>query len=226
MKTGIFYGVSVGPGDPELITLKALRMMERCPVICAPRTRDGRMLALEIAEQAVNLKGKHIVPLDFTMTWDKQEQHDAHLKAASLVEAQLAAGQDVAMLNLGDVSIYATFGYLRDILSQRGYDTAMVPGVPSFCAIGARLGVSLTAGEEPLHILPANAPGLEEALVQPGTKVLMKAGRQVTRLKQLLGESASRITLVRDCGLATEEVYQGLEEVPENPGYFATALVK
>ncbi len=128
------------------------------------------------------------------------------------------------MLNLGDVSIYATFGYLRDILSGRGYEAVMIPGVPSFCAIGARLGVSLTAGEEPMHILPANAPGLKDALALPGTKVLMKAGRQVGKIRRALG--GGRAALVQDCGLPDERVYEDLSNVPEDVGYFASVIVK
>ena len=91
MSKGIFYGVSVGPGNPELLTLKALRAIERCPVICAPRTRDGRMLALEIARQAADLTGKTVLPLDFVMSQDREKQHAAHLKAAELVEARLCS---------------------------------------------------------------------------------------------------------------------------------------
>ena len=117
----------------------------------------------------------------------------------------------------------ATFTYLREILEARGFEAVMVPGVPSFCAVAARLKESLTAGEEPLHILPANGPGLEEALALPGTKVLMKSGRQMAQIAQLAGSQAA---LVVDCGLPTESVYQDLSEAPDKPGYFATVIVK
>ncbi len=222
MKKGILYGVGVGPGDPELLTLKALRVLESCPVICAPRTRDGRMLALEIAGQAMDLTGKTLLPLDFPMGHDAAQREEAHRRAASLLEKELLSGRDTAMLNLGDVSLYATFTYMRELLEPRGFETVMVPGVPSFCAVAARLGQSLTAGDEPLHILPAGGPGLEEALALPGTKVLMKAGGQMPRLRALAPASP----LVVDCGLPTEAVYESLAAAPEKPGYFSTALVK
>ena len=70
MKKGVFYSVGVGPGDPELITLKAVRTLERCPVVAAPQTKNGEMLALAIARQAVSLEGKTVVPLHFTMSRD------------------------------------------------------------------------------------------------------------------------------------------------------------
>ena len=144
MKKGVFYGVGVGPGDPELLTLKAVHLLERCPVIAAPRTKSGEMLALDIASAAVDLGEKTIVPLYFSMERDKAVQHAAHVDAAEAVRPYLDAGQDVAMLNLGDVSIYATYVYLMEILGEQGYEPVMVPGVPSFCAVAARLGVSLT----------------------------------------------------------------------------------
>ena len=91
MKKGIFYGVGVGPGDPELLTLKAIRLLERCPVIAAPRTKSGEMLALDIASAAVDLKEKTIVPLYFSMERDKAVQHAAHLAAAEAVLNSLLA---------------------------------------------------------------------------------------------------------------------------------------
>ena len=105
MKKGVFYSVGVGPGDPELITLKAVRTLERCPVVAAPQTKNGEMLALSIARQTASLEDKIIVPLHFTMSRDKAQQHAAHLAAARALRVHLDAGQDVAMLNLGDVSI-------------------------------------------------------------------------------------------------------------------------
>ena len=156
-RKGIFYGVGVGPGDPELLTVKALRTLERCPVIAAPQTKSGEMLALDIVRRAAALEGKTILPLFFTMARDKSQQRAAHETAADAIAAHLTAGRDVAMLNLGDVSIYATFGYIMDILRERGYEAVMIPGVPSFCAAAARLGLSLVSGETPLHIVPGAA---------------------------------------------------------------------
>ena len=116
VKTGVCYGVGVGPGDPELITLKAVHILERCPVIAAPQTKSGETLALDIVRGAVDLTGKTLLPLYFTMERDKALLHAAHEKAADAIQAHLDGGADVAMPNLGDVSIYATWGYLMDIL--------------------------------------------------------------------------------------------------------------
>lgn len=137
--TGTLYGVSVGPGNPELLTLQAVRLLRQCPVLAAPQTASGQMLALDIARRALGseLDGKTILPLQFAMSRDAAVLRASHETAASAVRPFLDAGQDVAMLNLGDVSIYATFGYLQEILQAQGYATAMAAGVPSFCAAAA-----------------------------------------------------------------------------------------
>lgn len=228
VRNGVFYGVGVGPGDPELMTLKAVRILERCQVIAAPETKSGEMLALDIARQAVPMDGKTVLPLFFTMERDQERQREAHKRAADAIEAYLAQGQDVAMLNLGDVSIYATYSYLMELLKARGYQTVMVPGVPSFCAVAARLETSLTTMNSPLHIIPAGGGLLEEALDLPGTKVLMKSGRQIEKVVDTLRDKhlIEKAAMVQNCGLPAETVYEDLNEAPAQAGYFATILVK
>ena len=229
MRKGVFYGVGVGPGDPELMTLKAVRLLERCHVVAAPQTKNGEMLALRIASGAVDLTEKTVVPLSFSMDRDPDVLQETHRKAARTVAEFLDRGEDVAMLNLGDVSIYATCSYLAELLRRQGYETEMIAGVPSFCASAARLGVSLTEMDQGLHILPGSAD-TEAALDLPGTKVLMKSGRQLPEIlrrlesRGLLAESM----LVENCGLPGEAVYPDLSrETPaEHTGYFATLIVR
>ena len=227
VKKGILYGVGVGPGDPELLTMKAVRLLQRCPVIAAPRTKSGETLALDIVRQALPLDGKTILPLYFSMERDKALIRAAHERAVDAIQAHLDAGEDVAMLNLGDVSIYATGGYLVDLLSARGYETEMVPGVPSFCAAAARLGISLTTRDSPLHILPAGGVSLEEALDLPGTRVLMKAGRRLPEVVSALEQRdlLKRAVLVENCGLPGERICTDLSQGTDF-GYFTTVIVK
>ena len=228
-RIGTFYGVSVGPGDPELMTLQAVRRLENCPVIAAPQTPKGGMMALDIAKGAVELSGKTILPLRFAMSLDPAVQKAAHIEAARAVKEYLDAGQDVAMLNLGDVSVYATFGYLQEVLEAQGYATAMAAGVPSFCAAAARLNRPLTGGmDAPLTIAPGG--WADRVLDTPGTKVLMKNGTQLPALFEKLAASGKLAgsALVCSCGLPDEAVYPDLSlDRPEGPaGYFATVLVK
>ena len=231
-RIGVLYGVSVGPGDPELMTLKAVRCLEKCPVIAAPQTAGGRMLALDIARGAVGLDGKTLLPLRFAMSRDPEVLRASHEEAARAVKEYLDAGQDVAMLNIGDVSIYATFGYLQEILQAQGYATAMAAGVPSFCAAAARLNQPLTGGmDAPLTIAPGS--WTDKVLDAPGTKVLMKTGRQLPALLDTLDAhgALSRSALVCSCGLPDETIFPDLSTArpPQDgskAGYFATVLVK
>lgn len=229
LKKGIFYGVGVGPGDPELLTVKALRVLGSCPVLACPQTKGEEMLALDIVRQAMDVSGKTILPLHFTMSRDPDVQHQAHLEAAEKVCEYLEVGQDVAMPNLGDVSIYSTYCYLMELVKERGFETRMIAGVPSFCAVAAKLGISLTEMNTPLHIAPGKAE-LSEVMHWPGNKILMKSGRQMPEVLQAIEEhdGLDKSAMVQNCGLPGEKVYPNLaEDAPkETTGYFATVIVK
>lgn len=229
VKKGTLYGVSVGPGDPELMTLKAVRCIEQCPVLAAPQTAAGRMLALDIAKGAVDVSSKIILPLHFAMSRDSEVLKASHAAAADAVRAHLDAGRDVALLNLGDVSIYATYGYLEEILTAQGYAAVRIAGVPSFCAAAARLGQSLTGGmEQPLTIAPGRH--VEQVLAAPGAKVLMKTGRSLPKTLDALRERGllANSAMVCNCGLPDEAVFPALTDYDpaQDAGYFATILVK
>ena len=224
-KQGVFYAVSVGPGDPELLTRQACRVLEVCDVIAAPRTKAGRMLALDIAAGAVDIKNKTILPLDFTMAHNAAVREESYRTAAGAIEAELTAGRDVAMVNLGDVSVYATAYYILERVRSDGFEVVMCPGVTSFCAVAARLGRSLTRMEEPLHILPGSAE-LDSALALPGTKVIMKSGKAIHETAEALKRHGllANAGMVADCGLETEQIYTDLRQLPEEISYFATIV--
>ena len=224
-KQGVFYAVSVGPGDPELLTRQACRVLEACDVIAAPRMKSGRMLALDIAGGAVDMRGKTILPLDFTMAHDAAVREDSYRTAAAAIKAELSVGRDVAMVNLGDVSVYATAYYILERIRSDGFEVVMCPGVTSFCAVAARLGRSLTRMYEPLHILPGSMD-MDSALALEGTKVLMKSGRAIRETVDALERHglAVRAGMVADCGLETEQVYTDLRQLPEEISYFATIV--
>jgi precorrin-2/cobalt-factor-2 C20-methyltransferase len=228
MKYGILYGVSVGPGDPELMTVKAVRILERCPVVAAPRTAGEKTLALDIASGAADLTGKTILNLEFAMTRDPAELAASHRAAADTLENELREGRDVAMLNLGDVSVDSTFAYMMELLRADGFESVMIPGVPSFCAVAAALGTGLTEMNEPLHILPAGGMAVDEALRLPGTKVLMKTGRAMPAVRAAIRRAglADRTQLVQNCGLPDEKICRRLEEASDEISYFTTMIVK
>ena len=228
MDKGIFYGVGVGPGDPELLTLKALRIINACPVIATPQTKQGSRLAYDIASGAVDMAGKAILPLFFTMSPDPAEREASYTVAADAVAAHLDAGRDVAMLNLGDPSLFGTHSYIQAILQQRGYRCEVCAGITSFCEAAARLGVSLTSIDKPLHILPAGYGDLEANLRLPGSKVIMKAAGGIGEVKEALRETGRyhSAALAENCSLPGERLCHNLDDAPDNTGYFTTILVK
>ena len=148
------------------------------------------------------------------------------MEAAQAVRSYLEQGQDVAMAVLGDVSVYSTYCYLMDLLKDE-FPCVMVPGVPAFCAVAARLGRSLTTMNSPLHILPGGGEGPGETLDLPGAKVLMKSGRN---FPQVLDELEKRglleqAAMVENCGLPGERICPSLEEKPQSSGYFTTIII-
>ena len=226
---GIFYGVSVGPGDPELLTLKAVRIIRTCDVIAVPRSsKNGEQVALEIARAAVaELSQKEIVPLDMPMTHDAAVLEKARAQAVETIINYLNKGSSVAFLTIGDVSIYSTYGYLHGRVIGRGYTAKMVAGLPSFCAAAARLGESLTEPKLPVHLIPAAYGGVAESLDLPGTKVLMKSGKTLKQtIDALRACGRTDVRIVQRCGLPGERVFYNLDEW-DNPGeYLSIVIVK
>lgn len=251
MKNGILYGIGVGPGDPELMTLKAVRLMKSCMVIAVPATDPSltepyfmeaagqgvdsdmtdclfRCLSFKIAVQAVpEIKEKPVLLLPMPMTREKAELEKAHILAASAIARQLKEGKDAAFLTLGDPCIYSTYLYLHREIVKRGFSAEIINGIPSFCAVSARLGEGLVENKEQLHIIPASYP-VEEALNLPGTKVLMKAGRQIGKVKQRLHDADLKVSvsMVENCGLPGERIYREISEIDEDAGYYSLLIMK
>ncbi|WP_333653131.1 precorrin-2 C(20)-methyltransferase [Lacrimispora sp.] len=224
--TGIMYGIGVGPGDPELMTLKAVKRMKSVDVIAIPHTDKELCVAYQIARQAVpEIEEKECIYLSMPMTKDKKVLEESHELAAKTVMEHLSKGKDVGFINLGDVSIYSTCSYLLDRLQEEGYTTRLEAGIPSFCAAAARLGIPLVSGSEELHIIPASYQ-IKEALQMPGVKVLMKAGRQMEAVKEEIRKCKASVVMVENCGMAEEKVYRSLEEIPEDAGYYSLLIVR
>ena len=223
---GIVYGVGVGPGDPELMTLKAVSLIKENEVIAVPGEKAEDTVAYKIAVQAVpELAEKELLSLHMPMTHDREELERNHEKAAETVISVLEQGKHVIFLTLGDPVIYSTFSYVQKRVEKRGYKTGIVSGITSFCAAGARLNTPLVEWNEPLHVLPA-VHRLESDLDQPGTYVLMKSGKKMGQVKELLARSGRDVMMVENCGMEQEHVYRGLEQIPENAGYYSLIIAK
>ncbi len=228
MQNGILYGVSVGPGDPELMTLKAVRTIERCSVIAAPETRGDKTLALDIVRGAMDVSGKEIMAISFPMSRDKSVINANYDAVAARIRAELEQGRDVALINLGDVSVYSTFSYIADRLSAQGFAVEIIPGVTSFCAVSAKLGTSLVQYDEMLHVLPASVGDMDAALALPGTKVVMKTGRGLRAVVETLERTGKldRASMIQNCGLENERICRVIDPAECSEDYFTTMIVK
>ena len=220
MKKGKLYSVGVGPGDPELLTAKAIRVLSECDIVAVPQSDGGGQTALDIAAQYI--KGKTVRSFAMPMTHDRAARDASHDAAADAICALIGEGKTVAFLTLGDPTVYSTAWYVHKRVAARDCEAELVPGVPSFCAAAARLGRALCENGEMLHIIPASHGREREGLDLPGSKVLMKAGRGVLRVRDELRESGQleQAALVERCGMEGERVVYDLDELDEPSGYF------
>lgn len=223
---GKLYGVSVGPGDPELMTLKAVRVIREADAIAVPNIGHKRQTAYSIAEEY--LAGKELLDCATPMT----REHDAACKAYKKIVddlcALLDAGKVVAYLCLGDIAIYSSYMYIHDIVVERGYEAEVIPGVTSFSACAARLGTSLCEGPERLLVVPVMASDIDDVLDVPANKVFMKSGRAVHDLRDAL-EAHGQLegaSMVANCGLPDEKVFERFADIENDADYFSVVIVK
>lgn len=226
MKRGMLYGVSVGPGDPELLTLKAVRVIRESDVIAVPNIGHKRQTAYAIAEE--HLQGKQLLDCTTPMTKDRSIVEAAYVKIADDLCRLLDQGKNVAYLCLGDIGVYSTYIYIHDLVCERGYDAAIIPGVTSFSAVAAKLGMALCEGPERLLVAPVMAADVGEILDVPANKVFMKSGKAIHELRDKLAERGQLeyASMVANCGLPDEKVFQHLADIDDDTDYFSVVIVK
>jgi len=223
---GIAYGVGVGPGDPKLMTLRAIELIRENDVIAVPGKEPKESVAYKIAAAVVpEIADKELVPVYMPMIKDRTLIDEEHKKGAALLKKYLDQGKNVVYITLGDPTIYCTFNYLQHYLEVDGYPVELVPGISSITAAAARLNLPLTEWDEPLHVLPA-VHKTDTAMDLPGTYVLMKSASHMKDVKETLRMSGKDVQAVIDCGMPTEQVYRSLEEIPDDAGYFALVIAK
>lgn len=227
---GIFYGVGVGPGDPELLTLKALKVIREADVIIAPVTeKNENSIALGIAGPYLSPRTE-IVPLVFPMVFQPEELSDAWRHNKAVILEFLEKGRRVVFLTLGDPMLYSTYLYIYRLLQGSGHPLITIPGIPAFCAIAGRTGFPLADGNDIISILPATCrpEDLEQAAQLADSLVLMKVSKNYDRLIGLLKESGyHEAVMVSKCGLADEETVWDLESAAGKPvSYLSTILAR
>ena len=230
--SGIFYGIGVGPGDPELLTVKAIKAIEQVDVLIAPKTekKDGSV-ALTVAKPYLK-KDVEIVYQVFPMVKGFAENStDAWESNKQEILELLRSGKNVAFLTIGDPMFYSTYIYVFRLLENEGVDIQTIPGIPAFAAIGSQLGYPIVEGDDVLSIIPATAsPEKVEKAMQAADNVgLMKVYKNFEEVADMLdkNEMAEQAVLVSRAGLDDEKIiYDVLAHKKDKLNYLSTILTR
>ncbi|MDQ0338388.1 precorrin-2/cobalt-factor-2 C20-methyltransferase [Caldalkalibacillus uzonensis] len=190
---GTLYGVGVGPGDPELITVKAFRILQKVPVIAYPKKRKGsKSYAHRIAEGFIPADEKQLVGLVFPMTKDKNILEREWNNTTATLWEYLKQGKDVAFVTEGDPLLYSTFIHMKRVMEEQHPEVniQVVPGISSINGAAARLGIDLADGEERIAIVPAtdDRETLRKVLLENDCVVFLKVAKVLDLLLSVLDE--------------------------------------
>jgi len=227
MATGTVYGIGVGPGDPELVTLKALRILRAAPVIAYPAPLEGDSFARSIVRQFLT-GGQREIAIRVPMLPERFPAQDVYDRAAREIAAEAAAGHDVAILCQGDPFFYGSFMYLFARLAAR-CRVEIVPGVSSLTACAAAGGLPLAAREETLTVIPAtlDETSLERRLAGVEAAAIIKLGRHFAKVRDVLCrlDLAERAHYIERASLPNQRILKLAEVDAAGVPYFAMILL-
>ena len=230
-KTGTLYGIGVGPGDPDLITLKAAKILGSIDIVfAAASTKNNHSLAVNIAKQHIP-ENTAVEMLCFPMTRDKDETRKAWRQHAQTIIAEIEQGKSVAFLTLGDAMTYSTFGYIVKHVQHMAphIEIRTVPGITSYQAAAASLNTPLVEGEESLMVVSGATGGnrLRQLEGRPENVVFLKAYRNVKDIKAAIDESGSYPSSVgvKNCSHPDEEIIPDIEELSRRIPYYWTLII-
>jgi precorrin-2/cobalt-factor-2 C20-methyltransferase len=225
--SGTLYGLGVGPGDPELITLKAHRLLQAAPVIAYPAPDEGESLARAIAAPHIP-EGRREIAIRVPMRTERQPAQDVYDRAAEEIAGELAAGRDVAVLCEGDPFFYGSFMYLFGRLAER-FPVHVVPGVSSLTACAAAAASPLAARTDELLVIPASAPArtLTVKLSETDAAAIVKLGRHFEKVRDCLAATGlmPKARYVERASLPNQRVLAIPEVDPDSVPYFSMILM-
>ena len=232
MKTGTLYGIGVGPGDPDLLTLKAAKILNHVDLVfAASSTKNAHSLAVDIASGHLK-KDVPVILLGFPMTLTKKELVSAWEKNAQQVIKALKKGQEAAFITIGDPMTYSTFGYLMQTIKRMDADIIIkiIPGITSFQAGAAAAGHVLTEAEESFTVISGamGAEKLKSIIDHTDNIVILKVYKNYKEIMNTLEDLdlKEKTTLISRCGLKGEEIIHNLKERPDVlPPYFSLLLI-
>lgn len=223
-----FYSVGVGPGDGAYITLGALRALEMSDIIAIPVKKSGeKSTALDIIRKEFNTDTKEILELEFPMPADMNIRKSARKTAADKIISNLKNKKNIAMITLGDVSVYSTCSYVHKAVKDAGFEVEIIAGIPSFCAAADKAQISLCEGEDKVAIIPSlKADSLEKCLDNFDTVIIMKAGRDIDRIYDILTKrDMAENAIVFSCVGMENELIENITK-GNSYGYFTTVIIR
>jgi len=229
---GKLFVVGVGPGDPELVSIKAGQVLKTVKKIFIPVSEHGRdSLAYEVAN--------HYIPADttvselvFPMTKDRRVLSQAYLENYQRIETVLRQGYDAALITIGDPGLYSTASQVVSLLRKHAPDIAVVtvPGINSFADAAARAGISLVEGNEIISVVSSydNAERLSAVIDASDTLVFLKTYKKRAAILDILKKKdlLKKAIYIRRSGLKGEEIIQDMENLPEEIDYLSMIIVK
>jgi precorrin-2/cobalt-factor-2 C20-methyltransferase len=217
-RIGTFYGIGVGPGEPDLITIKAAKVLAKVDIIfTASSSKNKHSLAVDIAKDHIP-ETTPVIKLSFPMCMDKNLLQQAWENNAGVIVENLRQGKDAAFLTLGDCMTYSTYGYLGRYVKKMAPEVVMVaiPGITSYQAAAARLNRPLVEGEESLLILSGVRGGdrYRELSRNAENVIFMKAYKNVSDITRALEENGclENSVGISSCGMPEERIIQDLHE--------------
>lgn len=229
---GKFYGVGIGPGDPEYLTLKAVNVFHSVDVVFTVTGPNSDFSISEAVVRSVGGVKAEFRKLVFSMSRDARTRQEQIEKNTAIIEGVLSRGLDCAFATLGDAMTYSTFGYILSLLLSRnpGLHAEVVPGVTSFCTLAARSRQILVENGERLRVIPAFKPEMADSLeFPPGTTtVLMKTYRSRARLmERIRREKDIRVIYGERLGMPDEFITDDIDVIDARPEeYLSLMFVK
>lgn len=224
--SGVLYVLGLGPGDPELITLKAARIIQSASHLAYPTIEDSESFAARIAADHIPKTAKHI-PILIPMSVERAPAQKAYDTGAEAISKVLSTGQDVVLLCEGDPLFYGSAMYLIARLSDQ-FQIEIVPGVTSVTACAARLQTPLAAREEALSIIPAtlSKEALKDKIAASNSVAIMKIGRHLSKVKDVLSElNLTNAAHYIERATLPNEVIKPMSQAPQKAPYFSMILI-
>lgn len=229
--TGTFYGIGVGPGDPELLTVKAIDALKKIDVLIAPKTeKKSDSVALSIAQPYLK-SSVETVYQTFPMIKDFAEDKETFEANTAEILSLLRGGKNVGFATLGDPMFYSTYIYIFRLLEPCGVNIVTIPGVPAFLAIAAQIGRPLAYGNDVLTIIPATADldAIKTSLARADSTVIMKVYKNFPEIvdELIAHDMIADAVLVSRCGLDDEKIITDVTaHKHERLNYLSTILTR